>query len=70
MLSDGRVVDEELVKAIEQDMPLADLNLWPNPARDVLNIALNTYAEARVEMSDQHPGPGGHPCPGGERRQG
>ena len=51
VLSDGRVVDEELVKAIEQDMPLADLNLWPNPARDVLNIALNTYAEARVEMS-------------------
>ncbi|MCC6400108.1 MAG: T9SS type A sorting domain-containing protein, partial [Flavobacteriales bacterium] len=51
VLSDGRVLDEELVKAIEQDMPLAELNLWPNPARDVLNIELTAYAEARIEMS-------------------
>ncbi|MBK7942570.1 MAG: T9SS type A sorting domain-containing protein [Flavobacteriales bacterium] len=51
VLSDGRVLDEQMLKAIEQDMPLAELNLWPNPARDVLNIELTTYSEARIEMS-------------------
>jgi hypothetical protein len=50
-LGDGLYIDAEMLRAIEDDMPLSVVNAWPNPAIDILNLDVQVYVDTRMEMT-------------------
>jgi hypothetical protein len=49
--ADGTTVDNRLLMAIERDAVLAVKNLYPNPARDILNVELALELDTQVEIT-------------------
>ncbi len=49
--SNGTRVDDKMLRAVEQDLPMAITSIYPNPAVDQLNIEVSLDLDVQVEIS-------------------